>query len=99
MPTPTAGFWASLSKEDLDKIIRTDPSEYLQKWPMELLVEPKDKPLEAVRVHQAKGRSHWLELPSKEERLAYKFDKLRPIEADQESEQPYKDDPRYGTWG
>jgi hypothetical protein len=52
--------------------------------------------MDAVRIHQAKGRGL---LPPQAERLHFRFDKLRPIPEDSEPEQPYKDDPRYGTWG
>jgi hypothetical protein len=59
-------------------------------------VNPDDppEPLDAVRIHLQKDR--WPRRGQHAFRLEYPatFD-----EVPQEPEQPYKDDPRYGTWG
>jgi hypothetical protein len=96
---PSIENWpAELIKEYALEMIKDKDwaSQFQQLWPIGAAMDPEEKPLDAVRIHQAKGRGL---LPPQAERLHFRFDKLRPIPEDSEPEQPYKNDPRYGTWG
>jgi hypothetical protein len=79
---------------------------YEQQWPMEMIVkDPGEPPRDAVRIHLQKDRWprrgwHAFKDPETDRLITdIRFGFVYEDEVPQEPEQPYKSDPRFGTWG